>query len=147
MDEFYNVYIENCRRISRRCEEKFQLEQLFRGFGKNCYLVHSYDQGGKICAVASYLIAGNTSFYQMNGSTDQGRKDFATNQSVWEGILEAKRRGCKLLDFDGIYDDRFPKAQEAWIGFSRFKSSFGGKEFAFLGSFIKWFPFLKKSPK
>jgi len=144
MDEFYAVYSENCQRIGMKCDSRDHLETLFKSFNRNCFLVHAYDSDGEVSAVASYLVAGDTLYYQMNGSTEMGRKNFAPNLTVWEGILEGKRRDCRWLDFDGIYDDRYPKAQESWKGFSRFKLSFGGTEISYVGAYIKWFPFLKK---
>jgi lipid II:glycine glycyltransferase (peptidoglycan interpeptide bridge formation enzyme) len=144
MAEFYMVYIENCKRIQRQCESREQLEEMFEPFKSNSFFVHAYDDEGEVLSVASYLIAGDTVFYQMNGSTDKGRKDFAPNLIVWESILEGKRRGLKKFDFDGIYDDRYEKAQADWKGFSRFKQSFGGQEIKYLGAYMKWFPFLKK---
>ncbi len=146
LDEFYNVYSQNCQRIGMKCDSKKHLETLFTSFNQNSFFVHAYDSEGEIAAVASYLVAGDTVYYQMNGSTEFGRKNFATNLTVWEGMLEGKRRGCDWLDFDGIYDDRYPKAQESWKGFSRFKLSFGGHEVSYIGAYIKWFPFLKKQP-
>jgi len=144
MDEFFTVYIDNCQRIKRRCENREQLEEMFEPFKANSFFVHAYDGEGEVISVASYLIAGNTVFYQMNGSTEKGRKDFAPNLVVWESMLEGKRRGLKRFDFDGIYDDRYEKAQADWKGFSRFKVSFGGQEIKYLGAYMKWFPFLKK---
>ena len=34
-------------------------------------------------------------------------------------------RGLKIFDFEGIYDQRFPKLNKGWIGFSNFKKGFG----------------------
>lgn len=146
MDEFYNVYSENCQRVGMKCDSRNHLETLFKSFNRNCFLVHAYDSTGEVAAVTSYLVTEDTVYYQMNGSTEIGRKNFAPNLTVWEGILEGKRRDCHWLDFDGIYDDRYPKAQESWKGFTRFKLSFGGNEINYIGTYIKWFPFLKKTP-
>jgi peptidoglycan pentaglycine glycine transferase (the first glycine) len=55
---------------------------------------------------------------------------------VWEAMKEAKKRGCKIWDFEGIYDARWPN--KSWLGFSHFKKSFGGEEIEFPGSFEKW---------
>jgi lipid II:glycine glycyltransferase (peptidoglycan interpeptide bridge formation enzyme) len=52
-------------------------------------------------------------------------------------MQEAKKRKCKLWDFEGIYDERFPNKD--WLGFSHFKKSFGGSEILFPGSVTKWF--------
>jgi len=143
LDNFYKIYKDNCIRIKMKSDPKEKIKKLVQAFKKNIFIVYSYADNDEIVAVALYIVSGNTIAYQMNGSTEIGRKYFATNLVVWEGIKEGKRRGCKWFDFDGIYDERFKKAQQAWIGFSRFKKGFGGYERIFLGSYVKWFPFIK----
>jgi len=56
---------------------------------------------------------------------------------VWELMQEAKKRGCKTWDWEGIYDERWPN--KGWKGFTHFKKSFGGYEVEFPGSFTRWF--------
>lgn len=38
----------------------------------------------------------------------------------------AQRQGCDLLDFGGVYDERFTDLRVSWRGFSQFKARFGG---------------------
>lgn len=47
----------------------------------------------------------------------------------------AKKRGCKIFDFEGIYDERFPN--KSWLGFTHFKKSFGGYEVSYPGTYTK----------
>ena len=68
----------------------------------------------------------------------------ATTLVVWEGMMEAKRRECEWLDFDGIYDERYPI--KAFKGFSRFKAGFGGIEVEYLPAFERWLPRLWMKP-
>jgi lipid II:glycine glycyltransferase (peptidoglycan interpeptide bridge formation enzyme) len=119
------------------------MENFFKTFGQNLFVVLTYAASGEPAAVASFVVSVDTVSYQMNGSTEKGRHDFATNLTVWEGMREGKRRGCRWFDFDGIYDERYEE-DEDWKGFSRFKLSFGGQEVTYLGSYIKRLPFLKK---
>ncbi len=51
-----------------------------------------------------------------------------------DAILLAKKSGCKVFDFDGIYDERFPI--KTWLGFTKFKKGFGGKEIEYPGCYI-----------
>jgi lipid II:glycine glycyltransferase (peptidoglycan interpeptide bridge formation enzyme) len=44
--------------------------------------------------------------------------------------------GCKIFDFEGIYDSRFPI--KSWLGFTHFKKQFGGNEIAYPGCYIKF---------
>jgi lipid II:glycine glycyltransferase (peptidoglycan interpeptide bridge formation enzyme) len=127
-----------------KSQPRKELEALVETFQDDFFVAYGYGSSGETDAVASYVVTGDTVLYQMNGSTERGRRDFATCLVVWEGILEGKRRGCQWFDFDGIFDGRFARAQKSWQGFSRFKVGFGGHEVTYLGSFNKWLPFLKK---
>lgn len=144
LDEFDDVYKQNCRRIKMRAQPRNELDLLVKTFQDDVFITYAYINSGEIISVAFYIVCGDTVLYQMNGSTEKGRQNFAPCLAVWEGILEGKKRGCKWFDFDGIFDERFEKAQRSWKGFSRFKAGFGGQEVTYLGSFIKWLPFLKK---
>jgi lipid II:glycine glycyltransferase (peptidoglycan interpeptide bridge formation enzyme) len=48
-----------------------------------------------------------------------------------------KKKGCKLLDLEGIYDPRNPVTKR-WRGFTLFKRGFGGREVEYIGSFVKY---------
>lgn len=65
--------------------------------------------------------------YWIAGATGHGKKLFAPSLLVWESIRSAKARGCTDFDFVGIWDERLPKGNNAWLGFTRFKLGFGGK--------------------
>jgi lipid II:glycine glycyltransferase (peptidoglycan interpeptide bridge formation enzyme) len=143
LDMYYQVYQQNCQRIGMECESKAEIKTFIETFGEDFFIVYADLSSGEIGAVAAYIQAGQELVYQMNGSTEAGRKDFAPNLVVWAGIQEGKRRGCTILDFDGIFDERYPIGQEKWRGFSRFKSGFGGREVAFPGSFVKRYTFFR----
>lgn len=143
LDEFCMVYQPNCRRVGIKSYPQKEIAAMLSVFKEKIFIVYAYSAPGNTAAVACYIIAGDTVWYHVNGSTQQGRHNFAPCLAVWEGIQEGKRRGCKWLDFDGIFDDRFKRAQRKWQGFSRFKTGFGGQEVKYLGSFVKWVPFLK----
>lgn len=107
------------------------LKALKKSFGKNAiFLTGNYLAGTVI------LIAGKTAYYYYAFSSGEGREKFAQYLLVWEAIKEAKKQGCKIFDFEGIYDERFP--QKSWKGFSHFKEGFGGKEIEYVGCFVKY---------
>jgi|GEM_PF-2714715 len=143
LDGFLTVFCDNCKRIGMKGIPRKSLERILHNYQENFFVVYANLKNGELGAVASYVVAGKTFYYQMNGSTDEGRRNFATNLTVWEGMMEGKRRDCEWLDFDGIADDRYN--DEDWKGFSRYKLGFGGTEVTYLGSYVKWFPFLKHS--
>lgn len=142
LDQFHWVYQENCRRNGTESAPRPFFERLFETFGDDLFVVFAYTDSGEPGAVACYMVTGNTVWYQMNGATDEGRRAFATNRVVWEGMLQGKERGCTWFDFDGIYDERYD--DDDWKGFTRFKLGFGGEEVTYMGSYVKWFPFLRR---
>jgi len=90
----------------------------------------------KIIAGTVILIAGKTAYYYYAFSSKEGRRKSAQYLLVWEAIKLAKKRGCQIFDFEGIYDERFPI--KSWKGFSHFKKSFGGKEIEYPGCFVRY---------
>jgi hypothetical protein len=40
------------------------------------------------------------------------------------GVILSDRQ----LDFIGVWDERIPKENKEWLGFTKFKEGFGGKE-------------------
>ncbi len=141
LDQFAAVLQQNFQRLKMKAPSIKFLERICQAFGDNYYVVFAHLSNGEPGAVASYILYGDTISYQMNGSTEAGRHDFAANAAVWAGMLAGKRRGCSWLDFDGIADERY-KEDEEWEGFTRFKSGFGGEVITFMGSFKKNFPLL-----
>lgn len=122
----------------RRCVPSLKtLLALKKSFGKNAIFLT-----GNCLAGTVILIAGKTAYYYYAFSSEEGRKKLTQYLLVWQAIKEAKKRGCQIFDFEGIYDERFPK--KSWLGFSHFKKSFGGKEVEYPGSFVKFYnPILK----
>lgn len=66
-------------------------------------------------------------YYWIAGATREGKKMFAPTLLVWEALKVAKKRGAKRFDFVGVWDERLPKQNKEWLGFTRFKEGFGGK--------------------
>jgi lipid II:glycine glycyltransferase (peptidoglycan interpeptide bridge formation enzyme) len=71
-------------------------------------------------------------------STKQANKLSAPSLLVWEGVKLAKKKGCKVFDFEGIYDERY-KATKSWKGFTRFKMGFGGKVITYPPTLVKYY--------
>ena len=91
--------------------------------------------GGAIFTRSSHDIA----YYWYGFTNNEGRTSLSQYPLLYSGILWAKKQGCKVFDFEGIYDDRFP--QRSWLGFTHFKKSFGGLEIEYPGCYTKynWF--------
>ena len=65
-------------------------------------------------------------YYYQAASTKRGSQLAVPSLLVWEALKLAKKKGCRIFDFEGIYDPRFP--QKSWLGFTKFKKGFGGRE-------------------
>ncbi|MBI5151580.1 MAG: GNAT family N-acetyltransferase [Candidatus Pacebacteria bacterium] len=61
-------------------------------------------------------------------STQEGYLEHAPTLLTWEALRKSKKHGCKVFDFGGIYDERFPQDYKHWRGFTIFKEGFGTKE-------------------
>ncbi len=107
---------------------------LYNAFGKDANIL-LVKRNEKIIAGLFILIYDKVAYYMYAASNDYGRKNFAPTLLTWNAILMAKKNGCKIFDFDGIYDERFPI--KTWLGFTKFKKGFGGKEVLYPGNFVK----------
>jgi lipid II:glycine glycyltransferase (peptidoglycan interpeptide bridge formation enzyme) len=88
--------------------------------------------GGALFTKTSHGIA----YYWYGYTNDEGRSTLSQYSLLYQGILWAKRSGCKVFDFEGIYDSRFPN--KSWLGFTHFKKSFGGIEVLYPGCYTKF---------
>ena len=107
------------------------LLSLNKSFGKYC----AFFLAGDKSAGAIFLISDKTAYYWQAFTNKYGRRSLSQYKVVWEAILWSKTLGAKRLDFEGVYDERFPN--KSWVGFSHFKESFGGKPFKYPGCYTK----------
>lgn len=135
-DEFYSLLRQNARRLKIFKIPKSWFDSLVKSFDKKCFCILAF-YNDRLVGGNFFMTSSNICFYSHNGSTELGRKMMAPSLCVWEGMVEAKRRGLTIFDFDGIYDGS--KALGRWKGFSRFKKGFGGEEVEFVGQFVKWY--------
>lgn len=82
------------------------------------------------------LYYNKIAYYWYASALKEGKKLFAPTLLVWEALKLAKKMGCKVFDFEGIYDERFPKSSQSWKGFTKFKEGFGGKKVVFMENFM-----------
>ncbi|OGG26248.1 hypothetical protein A2960_04700 [Candidatus Gottesmanbacteria bacterium RIFCSPLOWO2_01_FULL_39_12b] len=104
-------------------------------YPENASLLLAYYQTKPVGGIL-LLFYDNVAYYWFASSLKIGKKLFAPTLLVWEALKRAKKRGCKTFDFEGIYDERFPKASENWRGFTKFKEGFGGKKIVFMENFL-----------
>ncbi|HJX46131.1 MAG TPA: hypothetical protein VJ399_03135 [Patescibacteria group bacterium] len=108
------------------------LYALKKFFGKNCLFL-GINSPKQIYTGAIFLKTKDIGYYWQAFTNRAGRKQLVQYKIVWEGILWAKKKGVKIFDFEGIYDERFPN--KSWLGFTHFKESFGGSEIKYPGCF------------
>ena len=115
------------------------LINLRKSFPKNNSLFLASHNAGAI-----FIRTKDIAYYWQAFTNKEGRNQQTQYQVVWKGIHWAKKQGCKIFDFEGIYDSRFPN--KSWLGFTHFKKSFDGYEVEYPGCYTKFrFPFLNSS--
>ncbi len=135
IEEFVKFWRENFeRKRFLFLSQKKNIIALYKAFGKNANLLIA-KKNNKTIAGLLILKTKDTAYYMYASSNNLGRKLFAPTLLTWQAILLAKKSKCKIFDFDGIYDERFPL--KSWQGFTRFKKGFGGHEIDYPGYFIK----------
>lgn len=113
-----------------------EMKKLWKNFyPKNASLLLAHNYGNKPVAGIILLFYNRYAYYWYASALKEGKRLFAPTLLVWEALKLAKRKGCKIFDFEGIYDERFPKASESWKGFTKFKEGFGGKKVVYMENF------------
>jgi peptidoglycan pentaglycine glycine transferase (the first glycine) len=119
------------------CRRLTQLINLRKSFPGNYSLfLASHNISGNVIGGALFTRSLHDICYYWYGFTNsEGRTSLSQYSLLYQGILWAKKIGCKVFDFEGIYDVRFPN--KSWLGFSHFKKSFGGTEVFYPGCYTK----------
>lgn len=130
-DEFYNILRNGYKEIDVWCPPKTEFDALINSFGKKCFCVTIDNKAG--CLV---IIHKQVAEYYYASATHEGKAENLPYLLAWEAIKEAKKRGAKVWDWNGLYDERFP--EKRYLGFSFFKRRFGGTELEFPGGFLGW---------
>jgi hypothetical protein len=128
---FYLMWKKSAKRKKLWIPSFTDYQRLVSSFGENAFCITVEDLAGAVI-----LINKGTAFYYYAGGTKTGTRMNVPYFVVWTAMKEARKRGCKIWDFEGIYDTRWPN--KGWLGFTHFKKSFGGVEYEFPGSYIKW---------
>lgn len=138
----------NSVNFSRFVPGEEQLINLRRSFpNNNSIFLASHNISGRVIGGAlftisshdrsTYICSGEATAYYWYGFTNkEGRTSLSQYTLLYQGILWAKKQGCKIFDFEGIYDPRFPN--KSWLGFTHFKKSFGGLEVLYPGCYTKF---------
>ena len=115
--------------------QKKEIIAMQRTFGKKTLIVQVLRKSQVLSAVM-LIFTNKSAHYMYAAASLEGKKLFAPTLNAWMAIKLAKKLGCRVFDFEGIYDERFPV--KSWVGFTRFKKSFGGHEIEYPGSYTKY---------
>ncbi len=142
ISDFIKIWVDNAHRRGFWVPFKKEIRAIYESFGSNAYLFLAYRSSSNFPLPASnislptshfpisgalILISGSTASYMHAASTPEGRKLSSPYLVLWEAIKLAKKKGCKVFDFEGILDPR-DKNTKKWGGFTHFKKGFGGRE-------------------
>jgi len=123
-------------RFVPRTEQLINLRKSFlehphlEGKNHSIFLASHNDSSGAI-----FIRTKDIAYYWQAFTNSEGRTSLSQYTLLYQGILWAKKQGCKIFDFEGIFDPRFPN--KSWLGFTHFKRSFGGYEVTYPGCYIK----------
>lgn len=109
---------------------KREIFLICQAFGKKAKILIAKDSQEKPIAGVMILFWKKKAYYWQAASTPEGNRVLAPTLLLWEAIKLAKEKKMEEFDFEGVYDERFPQFK-SWLGFSKFKSGFGGKEIIF----------------
>ncbi|MFZ5424469.1 MAG: lipid II:glycine glycyltransferase FemX [Patescibacteria group bacterium] len=95
------------------------------------------DLEGQINVSKFYLGYKNSVWYLHGGTANRGRKNKLGYTLIWDTLMFLKNEGYEFIDFDGVFDERFPNATKGWEGLSYFKEKFGGIRVEFPQPYVK----------
>ena len=147
-EAFLDLYRETARRNRFWVGPLKELKTRWEIFSKKeaATILFAYHKDTNIQPLAAAMVFfwENISYYLHAASSAKKRDFFAPYLILWETIRLSKKRGCEILDLEGIEDSRIPYTKK-WRGFSHFKRGFGGEEVTYIGSFTKYYNPLVKS--
>jgi len=85
------------------------------------------------------LFWDSIAYYWIAGATKEGKKYFMPTLLAYEAMKLAKKKHARQFDFVGVWDERIPRENLSWKGFTKFKEGFGGK--------IRYYPLVNTSSK
>ncbi|MCL5784352.1 MAG: peptidoglycan bridge formation glycyltransferase FemA/FemB family protein [Patescibacteria group bacterium] len=122
-----------------------ELYQKMLAFKKNSYLLFAYKKGQSQPLAALWIFTFEKKMYYLHtGITQEGYDLLANYLLVWEAVKKAKELNLEIFDFEGIYDQRFPKERKKWVNFTQFKKRFHGDVVEYPEPWIKCYHLLFK---
>jgi len=125
-DDDKNIFETCCDLWSKRKKvvcygEKF-FNSLFKNFENSAWVHFAYYQD-KCVGTLMILKNEKTAIYYAAFADLCGYSLFAPTTLIWTAMVTAKKAGCEIFDFGGIYDPRY-RMYRKWKGFTKFKEGF-----------------------
>lgn len=120
------------------------MDKLVESFGKSIelFFIHHQKTNETLWGLL-ILRSGKTAYYLHTFTSLVGREFSSSYWGVWQALPILKRLGLEKLDFEGTFDERFPKSRQDWVGLTQFKLDWGTPIY-FPGSFVKYYnPLIK----
>lgn len=122
---FYTLFKETAARHKIKILEENYYKGILGFQGSLKAKIFGAELNSEIVAAAIVLFFNRTAYYLFAASKSGFGRYNAPTLIVWEAIKDAKKNNFNFFDFWGLADG----SKKSWIGFSKFKESFGGKEF------------------
>lgn len=132
-----NIFLDMMHEVARLTKIKPHTDHEFEVIAstlipRNAAKLYFATHGNKPLAGALVYDSPTTRYYAHAANYHEARKLHPGSPLLTRMILDAKERGQKEFDFFGIAPPNQPKHR--WVGFSRFKQSFGGHQKEYLGT-------------
>lgn len=113
------------------------IRSLYDAFGKESFVFLTYDND---LLVSGIFATGykKVAHYFYAFSTPRGRDKWAAYKCLGDAVKILRQKGYQFLDFEGVFDERYPKLRNDWKGFTDFKQRWGGKNVYYPPSFV-WY--------
>ena len=128
----YNRYVPSAEQLIKLKKSFPQSKSLFLA----SHNITGRIMGGVIFTTSSHERSNYITYYWQAFTNKEGRALLSQYSLLYQGILWAKRNGFKILDFEGVFDPRFPNKN--WLGFTHFKQSFGGDTVSYPGCYTRF---------
>lgn len=135
IDDFYPILKKASKIRSYFIPSLSNLKKQWEVFGTSLKTLVGY-KDGEVIGGAMVLCQNEQAAGIYMAFNDEGLRTHLPYSMMWEAITVSKDSGCRVLDLDGIYDERFD-APRAWKGLSVFKKKFGGREVEYPGTYVK----------
>ncbi len=117
---------------------KKMVTNLYQSFQPNNSALLFVYQKNEPVAACLLIWHEDTAHYMYAALTQKGRELGAAYFLLNETIKFCQEKELKYLDLEGLYDERYPKQNPEWQGFTKFKMGWHGKVVFYPESFVKY---------